>query len=95
MKPEYIQLISVVLGLLGSGGFLAGIYALLKLRPEAGQITVTAAQGAVIVQSGVIDSLRQELNRLSDELEDMRKELGLAREENGQLRTRIKMLETK
>lgn len=95
MKPEYIQLISVVLGLLGSGGFLAGIYALLKLRPEAGQITVTAAQGAVIVQSGVIDSLRQELNRLSDELEDMRMELGLARKENGQLRTRIKMLETK
>lgn len=43
----------------------------------------------------MIDSLRQELNRLSDELEDMRRELSLARKENGQLRTRIKMLETK
>lgn len=95
MKPEYIQLISVVLGVLGSSGFLAGIYALLKLRPEAGQITVSAAQGAVIVQSGVIESLRQELGRLAEELEDMRKDLGLAREENAQLRGRIKVLETK
>jgi predicted nuclease with TOPRIM domain len=54
-----VGLLAVILG----GGFLSGIYMLLKLRPEAGQITVTAAQGAVIVQTGVIDTLKAELER--------------------------------
>jgi hypothetical protein len=71
-------IVSVVLG----GGFLGGIYALLKLRPEAGQITVTAAQGAVIVQTGVIDTLKSELIRSQGRIEALEAE-----------QTRIQILE--
>jgi len=63
-------IVSVILG----GGFLGGIYALLKLRPEAGQITVSAAQGAVIVQTGVIDTLREELTRCLNRIQALEAE---------------------
>jgi len=65
-----VGLLAVLLG----GGFLSGIYMLLKLRPEAGQITVTAAQGAVIVQTGVIDTLKAELDRAQHRLQALEAE---------------------
>jgi hypothetical protein len=80
------EIIPILVHAILSGGFLGGIYLLLKLRPEAGQITVTAAQGAIIVQTGVIDTLREELIRLREETEALR-------EENIELRKRIKELE--
>ena len=58
--------LTIVIAIAGSGGACGGLYALLKLRPEAGQITVSAAQGAVIVQSGVIENLQKEIVRLSE-----------------------------
>lgn len=45
------------------GGLLTAIAVIVKARPEAGQIVVSAAQGAVIVQTGVIASLREDLER--------------------------------
>lgn len=93
MKSEYLQIIQIILGFLLSGGFLAGIYAILKIRPEAGQITVVAAQGAVVVQTGVIDSLREEMARLRTEVTELRQELEVERAENKGLRVRIRNLE--
>ncbi len=59
MDPQVIPwLIAAITALLGGGG----IAAVLKARPEAGQISVTAAQGAVVVQSSVIDDLREQMN---------------------------------
>jgi len=60
-----MDLLTVTITLAGGGGVLGGLYALLKLRPEAGQITVSAAQGAIIVQTGVIENLQKEITRLS------------------------------
>jgi len=45
-------------------GIVAGIALILKTPREAGQIAVTAAQGAVVVQTGVIESLTAELERV-------------------------------
>lgn len=59
------DIVMAVLAAVFGGG---GIFALLKVRPEAGQISVSAAQGAVIVQTSVIDTLRSELGRTSIEL---------------------------
>jgi hypothetical protein len=64
---ETRDIVSLIIAVVGSGGFVGGLYALLKLRPEAGQITVEAAQGAIIVQTGVIETLRVELKRLLEE----------------------------
>jgi threonine dehydratase len=62
-------LLAAIVAALGGGGFLGGLVLLLKLRPEAGQITVTAAQGAVIVQTGVIEALRRENDRLQTRID--------------------------
>jgi len=84
------EILPVIVAVLGSGGLLGGIYALLKLRPEAGQIVVTAAQGALIVQTGVIDSLRIENDRLRQRVSS----LEALREENEGLRQRVSSLES-
>jgi len=77
---------SLVITVIGSGGLLGGIYALLKFRPEAGQLTVIAAQGALVVQTGVIETLRAEIARLRQELDELSKE-------NDTLRARVRVLE--
>jgi chromosome segregation ATPase len=50
--------------LLAIAGVIGAIIAVFKLSPERQSIFITTAQGAVIVQSGVIDDLRDELERL-------------------------------
>lgn len=52
--------------LFGGGGVIASIAALFKVRPEMAQVSVNAAQGAVIVQSGVISNLQAEIHRLAE-----------------------------
>jgi hypothetical protein len=82
------DLVVLAVGIVGSGGLTGALIAVLKFRPEAGQVLVTTAQGVLIVQTGVIDSLRDELKRVSDKLEQMEKE-------NAGLRARIRELESK
>lgn len=50
---------AIITALFGAGG----VYALLKIRPEAGSIVVKSAQDAVVVQASVIDALENEINR--------------------------------
>jgi hypothetical protein len=56
-----IDMTTVLVALLG-GGFVSGVTALLKFKPEKDAVVVSAAQGAVVVQSGVIDALQEELH---------------------------------
>lgn len=60
-SKDWVTLVAVVIG---GGGFVGAIIALLKFRPEAGQILVTTAQGVVIIQKSVIEDLRQEIERI-------------------------------
>lgn len=76
----------VVVALLGSGGILGGVYALLKLRPEAGQIIVTQAQGAVIVQSNVIKDLEAQNTRLTERVTQAEAKANVAEHENRELK---------
>jgi len=87
------DIISLLIQFILSGGFLGGVYALLKLRPEAGQIVVTSAQSAVIVQSGVIENLREELERIEARFDAQEAEIISLREENTKLRARVRELE--
>lgn len=86
------DIIIIVASIVGSSGVVAAIVALVKLRPEAGQILVTTAQSVVIVQTSVIDNLQKELARVSHEMEELREECRV-REES--LLSRIKELEQK
>jgi hypothetical protein len=74
--------VAAVIGLFGAGG----LNALLKSRKEGTKILVDAAQGAVIVQTTVIDSLREELKIQKDESEKESSEL---RAEIAELRTHM------
>jgi cell division protein FtsB len=85
-----------LIAILGTGGLAGGIVAFLKIRPEAGQIAVTASQGALIVQSGVIDELRKENERLRDRLTAIEAEMSKYNNlaiENWRLRQRVAELE--
>lgn len=79
---------SVVVVLLG-GGFITGLVALLKFKPEKDAIVVSAAQGAVVVQSGVIDALQEELDRARADLSALREDFDAMRRELNSTRTEL------
>lgn len=98
MSQTTVQLVTAVIG---AGGLLTGIVAFLKLRPENDSVVVTAAQGALLVQSGVVDELKEELGRakqmnidqgteiieLRREVREMRRDLRAVTDERDALRT--------
>lgn len=79
-------LLVVVMG----GGFLTGVVALLKFKPEKDAVVVSAAQGAVVVQSGVIDALQEELARARSERDEARKNCEAAEVKVTYLRRQLK-----
>lgn len=59
LAPDLTQILIVVLG--GSG--ISAVAALLRFKPDRDAVIVSAAQGALVVQSGVIDALQEEVDR--------------------------------
>lgn len=85
-------LVALVISVSGGGG----IVAYLRNRKEGPKILVDAAQGAVVVQSGVIDSLRVELSRLQKQANEQQAEIAELRNhlaEVNSLRARVRELE--
>ena len=87
-----------------ASALLGGIVAWRKISPEKDSIIVTAAQGALVVQAGVLDELREELARnrqrltdvekaLRDEIRRLRTERDSLRSENAELKARVAQLE--
>lgn len=62
-----MSLTYLLVAIIGTGGFVGGIVSFVKLKPERESIVVTAAQGAVIVQSSVIEDLANELRRTQEQ----------------------------
>lgn len=60
-------LVVVILG----GGFVGGIVALLKLKPEGDQILVSSAKDVVLIQKGALDDLRLERDEDRKRMEDL------------------------
>lgn len=93
--------------LLGGSGILGAIAAYRKLTPERESIIVTAAQGAVVIQTTIIDELQEhvaglekrmddrdaELEAVSRDRDRYRQERDEARREVGTLRQRVSVLE--
>ena len=86
MGINWALILQSAVGVLFGGGLLTALIAFFKLRPEAGQIVVTAAQGALIVQSGVIDDLNSEITRLKAVIVEQDKEISA-------LKQRLKFVE--
>ena len=75
------EFLPLIVTILSAGGLAGAVVALLKLRPESGAIVVTAAQGALIVQSGVIDALQEENKRLRDRVGALEAQLAVLRDD--------------
>src|SRR5438034_58175 len=72
-----------------SGGIGASIVAWYKVPAERGQIVVTAAQGALIVQTGVMTLMRQDLERVSNDNKTLRNQVEFLTKENNTLKELI------
>jgi predicted RNase H-like nuclease (RuvC/YqgF family) len=72
---DYTPILTGVVSFIFGGGLVTAIVALYKVKPEAGQIVVTAAQGALVVQTGVIENLQKEIQRLGEEVENLKAKL--------------------
>lgn len=59
----------IIAAFVGGGGVAGLISVVIKVRPEANQVIVTSAQGAVVIQSTVIDDLNEQLDRVGKRLE--------------------------
>ena len=59
-SPVITAAVAAIIGLFGGGGLVA----LLRMPADRGKVVIDAAQGAVVVQSGVIDALQEEIARL-------------------------------
>lgn len=66
IAPDTLNVLAIVIG---GGGIIGGIVAAFKLKPETQRIIVSAAEGAVIVQTKVITSLENQVERLQQEHE--------------------------
>jgi predicted RNase H-like nuclease (RuvC/YqgF family) len=95
---SFSGLLPTIISTLFGGGIVAIIATLYKVRPEAGQIVVTAAQGALIVQTGVIENLKKEIARLHEEIAELKKqhdeEIEELREVNKGLREELSHIRT-
>jgi uncharacterized protein involved in exopolysaccharide biosynthesis len=95
-NPLLITLVAGILGLFSGGALVA----LLRIKVDKEKIVVEAAQGAVVIQTNVIDNLNEELTRVRLELHSMQgiarafeSELVVLRKENVDLRKRVAALE--
>lgn len=89
LAMDYTPLLTGIISFVFGGGLVTAIIALYKVKPEAGQIVVTAAQGALLVQSGVIENLQREITRLSGEVESLKVKLSQRDELILQLQTQL------
>jgi hypothetical protein len=62
--------VTLLVGLFGGGT----VVALLRIGPDRNKVVIEAAQGAVIVQTSVIDDLQEELARVKAVLAEIRAE---------------------
>jgi FtsZ-binding cell division protein ZapB len=72
---DLIKIVAILVGGGGFGGAFGAAYAMMKkAKPEAQNIIIESAKGAVIVHTGVIKDLEQELDRVQKENNELRQE---------------------
>jgi hypothetical protein len=80
--------VPIVLALLGGGG----IWALFKIRPEAGMVTVLAAEKVVLIQSGEIVRLEESVAECRNEAKEATAEARTSRAALRELTTEVQSM---
>jgi len=83
------EITPILVAVLG-GGFVTGLVALLRFRVDKDAVVVSAAQGAVVVQTGVIDALQEELARARKDRDDERARVSTLEDEIDALKAQLK-----
>lgn len=84
-----LEITPILVAVLG-GGFVTGLVALLRFRVDKDAVVVSAAQGAVVVQSGVIDALQEELARARKDRDDERARVVILENEIATLKEQLR-----
>lgn len=69
-SPWVTLVVTVIAGACSGGGIVAAF----RVKADRGKVVIETAQGAVIVQTGVMEELRKELTRLQSEIAELRDE---------------------
>lgn len=95
-SPLVSAVVALIVGLFGGGSMVA----LLRVGADKNKVVIEAAQGAVIVQTSVIDELqearagdREELARMKAALVELRGQLAQEIEQNALMRRRLAVVE--
>lgn len=67
--------VTYLFGALLGGGAIGALATLMKVKPEKDAVVVTAAQGALVVQTGVLKALETQLERETRAREGAEQEL--------------------
>lgn len=65
-----MKLDSILPSIVMAGGTLGGYVAWRKLKPESDQIVVSAAKDVVVIQRGLVDDLRKQMDDLETRFSD-------------------------
>lgn len=82
-SPLLVGAVTGILGVFGGGTIIS----LFRLPSDKNRVVIETAQGAVILQGGVLESLHAEIARLNLRVEGMEEEISQLRKENNQLRS--------
>lgn len=74
-------ILPLVIAILGAGGVVGAISAWRKVQPERESIIITAAQGALVIQAGVLEKLQEELERAHEQIAELRTEVEAVNDE--------------
>jgi septal ring factor EnvC (AmiA/AmiB activator) len=90
-----LPIAEILVVLFGAGGILGGLVALFKAKPERNKIIIDSAQGAVVIQSNVLDEVNaayenvlrenRALHERMDEFDGLKSEVKQLTEENAEL----------
>lgn len=92
--PIIIAIIGVVTTFLGTAIGTGGMYAWFKLGPERKKITVEVAHEAVVIHSSVLKDIKEDYDRVSNELGLLKMEIISLEKENEDCRKRVQALES-
>lgn len=81
MDVDLSAIVVLAAAIIGAGGIAGGIATFRKVQPEKESIIVTAAQGALVVQAGVLDDLREELARAHEQIAILQRQIGQVTDE--------------
>lgn len=69
-------ILTIVISVIGGGGLVGGLVALLKVRPEQSQILVSTARDVVVIQREAMTDLQHRLAAVEAERDALRARVG-------------------